>query len=200
MNINFEEMYLEKLQKYVGRKLNIIQKENEIKIIYDVETSYVLKENHNKQYSFYSIQRNELMEIAEYYSEEEMKREFAIAIKGFFSEEIDYSGANKLETAKEMSVVKGVMESQIGNEYYSIGQSQEMKINLEQKGENEYNIYLLGTNGERNYIEENLEAPFVFVRFYNEALFLKVMKERIEEYQEIFNEKLSEEEIYNIVK
>lgn len=200
MNINFEEMYLEKLQKYVGRKLNIIQKENEIEIIYDVETSYVLKENHNKQYSFYSIQRNEIMEIAEYYSEEEMKREFAIAIKGFFSEEIDYSGSDELETAKEMSVVKGVMESRIGNEYYSVGESQEMKINLEQKGENEYNIYLLGTNGERNYIEENLEAPFVFVRFYNEALFLKVMKERIEEYQEIFNEKLSEEEIYNIVK
>ena len=50
------------------------------------------------------------------------------------------------------------------------------------------NIYLLGPNGECEYIEENEEAPFGFERFYNEALYLKVILERVRGYEAIFEE------------
>lgn len=200
MNVSLEKVYLENLEKYVGKKLNIIQKENKIKIIDDVEMSYMIQGEANGHYLFYSIERNQPVKIAEYYSEEEMKRGFAIAIKGFFNDEIDYSGADELETLMEVSIVEKVMESHIGSKYFSIMNPQKMKINLEVKEKNKYNIYLLGPNNEYNYIEENIELPFAFERFYNEALFLKVMLGRIEEYQIIFEDKLSEEDIYSIIK
>ena len=73
MSINLKKVYFKKLEEYVGKKLNIVSNENEITIIYDVETSYVLQE------------------------EKEMETNFAIAIKGFFSEGIDYSGLEKIE-------------------------------------------------------------------------------------------------------
>ena len=58
----------------------------------------------------------------------------------------------------------------------------------------------LGPNGECEYIEENEEAPFGFERFYNEALYLKVILERVRGYEAIFEETLSEKEIYDIIK
>ena len=52
----------------------------------------------------------------------------------------------------------------------------------------------------KKYIEENEEAPFGFERFYNEALYLKVILERVRGYEAIFEETLSEKEIYDIIK
>lgn len=199
MSINLEKVYLKKLEEYVGKTLNIVSNESEITVIYDVETSYVLKEE-KLFYSFYCMQRNECIKIAEYHSEQEMKKKFAIAIKGFFGEEIDYSGSEEMEDTEKLSDVNKIMKSHIGERYYSIMNPQKLKINLEQKEANKYNIYLLGADGECDYIEENEEAPFVFERFYNEAIYLKVILERIGEYELIFEDKLSEQEIYGIVK
>ena len=101
---------------------------------------------------FYCIQRNERIKIAEYYSEKEMETNFAIAIKGFFSEGIDYSGLEKIEGVVKLSDVNEIMKLHIGESYYSIMNPQKLKINLEEKGSNKYNIYLLGPNGECEYI------------------------------------------------
>lgn len=163
MSINLEKAYFKKLEEYVGKKLNIVSNENEITIIYDVETSYVLQEEKEIFY-FYCIQRNERIKIAEYYSEKEMETNFAIAIKGFFSEGIDYSGSEEIEGVVKLSDVNEIMKLHIGESYYSIMNPQKLKINLEEKGSNKYNIYLLGPNGECEYIEENEEAPFAKVR------------------------------------
>ena len=55
MSINLKKVYFKKLEEYVGKKLNIVSNENEITIIYDVETSYVLQEEKEIFY-FYCIQ------------------------------------------------------------------------------------------------------------------------------------------------
>lgn len=133
MSINLEKAYFKKLEEYVGKKLNIVSNENEITIIYDVETSYVLQEEKEIFY-FYCIQRNERIKIAEYYSEKEMETNFAIAIKGFFSEGIDYSGLEKIEGVVKLSDVNEIMKVHIGESYYSIMNPQKLKINLEEKG------------------------------------------------------------------
>lgn len=120
--------------------------------------------------------------------------------KSFFSEGIDYSGLEKIEGVVKLSDVNEIMKLHIGESYYSIMNPQKLKINLEEKGSNKYNIYLLGPNGECEYIEENEEAPFVFERFYNEAVYLKVILERVRGYEAIFEDTLSEKEIYDIIK
>ena len=134
MSINLEKAYFKKLEEYVGKKLNIVSNKNEITIIYDVETSYVLQEEKEIFY-FYCIQRNERIKIAEYYSEKEMETNFAIAIKGFFSEGIDYSGLEKIEGVVKLSDVNEIMKVHIGESYYSIMNPQKLKINLEEKGQ-----------------------------------------------------------------
>lgn len=113
MSINLKKVYFKKLEEYVGKKLNIVSNENEITIIYDVETSYVLQEEKEIFY-FYCIQRNERIKIAEYYSEKEMETNFAIAIKGFFSEGIDYSGSEEIEGVVKLSDVNEIMKLHIG--------------------------------------------------------------------------------------
>lgn len=87
-----------------------------------------------KYFYFYCIQRNERIKIAEYYSEKEMETNFAIAIKGFFSEGIDYSGLEKIEGVVKLSDVNEIMKVHIGESYYSIMNPQKLKINLEEKG------------------------------------------------------------------
>lgn len=134
MSIDLEKAYFKKLEKYVGKKINIVSNENEIRIIYDVETSYVLQEEKEIFY-FYCIQRNERIKIAEYYSEKEMETNFAIAIKVFFSEGIDYSGLEKIEGVVKLSDVNEIMKLHIGESYYSIMNPQKLKINLEEKGQ-----------------------------------------------------------------
>lgn len=62
MSINLKKVYFKKLEEYVGKKLNIVSNENEITIIYDVETSYVLQEEKEIFY-FYCIQRNERIKM-----------------------------------------------------------------------------------------------------------------------------------------
>ena len=190
MSINLKKVYFKKLEEYVGKKLNIVSNENEITIFQEKKERFYL----------YRIQRNERIKIAEYYSEKEMETNFAIAIKGFFSEGIDYSGSEEIEGVVKLSDVNEIMKLHIGESYYSIMNPQKLKINLEEKGSNKYNIYLLGPNGECEYIEENEEAPFVFERFYNEAVYLKVILERVRGYEAIFEETLSEKEIYDIIK
>ena len=55
MSINLKKVYFKKLEEYVGKKLNIVSNENEITIIYDVETSYVLQEEKEIFYFFVTI-------------------------------------------------------------------------------------------------------------------------------------------------
>lgn len=44
----------------------------------------------------------------------------------------------------KLSDVNEIMKLHIGESYYSIMNPQKLKINLEEKGSNKYNIYLLG--------------------------------------------------------
>ena len=41
MSINLDDEYLKKLEKYVGKKLDIIKEENEIEFYEDVEIHYI---------------------------------------------------------------------------------------------------------------------------------------------------------------
>ena len=199
MNICLEESYINNLEKYIGRKLNIIEKENRMEVIYDAEIQYVLRRNDINHYSFYLVQRNQSSEIAEYYSELEMKRKFSIAMKEIFGEKIDYSKTDEFEKAENLAEVENLMNLYVGQEYYSIKKPQKKKINLELTEEKKYSIYFLKENDKRNYIERNLKAPFAFCRFYNEALFLKMSIEKINEYQMIFADKMEDEEIYDML-
>lgn len=199
MSLNLERAYIENLKKYVGKDLNIIESENRIEVIRDNEIQYILENDLNSNYVFYCVERGKKITIGRYFTEMEMRRKFAIAIKGFFGEKINYNNGDKFEEAKNIIEVENLMSLYVGEEYYSIMNPKKMKINLEEEEKGKYSIYLLGENGEKQYKEKKLDVPFVFFRFYSEALFFKVSIERINEYEKIFNDILGSKEKYKLI-
>lgn len=47
--------YIKKLEKYIGRKIKIINQRNKVKVIEDVEMQYILEEDTPNHYSFYCV-------------------------------------------------------------------------------------------------------------------------------------------------
>ncbi|GAA0086259.1 hypothetical protein UT300007_26980 [Clostridium sp. CTA-7] len=199
MSLNLEKSYIDNLIKYVGKDFKIFEYENRIEIMQEYEIKYILENDLNSIYRFSCVERGESLEIEKYFSEQEMKRKFAITINGLIGQKIDYKNGEKFEEAKSITEVEKLMDLYVGKEYYSIMNAQKMKINLEKNGENEYSIYLLGENGEKQYKEKKLDAPFMFFRFYSEALFFKDSIERIDKYQLLFNDILNSQEKYDLI-
>lgn len=199
MSINLDDIYIERLEKYVGKKIKIFKKENEIEFYYDVEMQYILEEK-DKVYYFYSVERGKRSEIAKYFSEKEMKRRIAINIKGFFGGTIDYNNLEKFRNIKNFEKGKELMSLYMEPEYYSIMEPKAIKINLEQ-GDNDdtYNIYFLSNKNEKKYIEKNADISFAFFRFYAESYYLKRSLKRMKEYEAIFEDKIEEKKLYGLI-
>jgi len=197
MIICLNDIYFETLEKYVGKKLDIIKGENTIKFYDDVEIQYILEEK-DKIYSFYIVERGKRSKLADYFSEREMKRELALTIKAFLGEEIDYSKSKEFDNIKNLEECKKLMNRYIEREYYSIMNPEAMKINLE-KEKDKYNIYFLNNNNEKKYIEKNIDISFAFSRLYNEACYLKWYFNLINEYEVIFDDKIEEEKLYGLI-
>ncbi|TGY40637.1 hypothetical protein E5347_14935 [Clostridium sartagoforme] len=199
MSLNLDSLYISNLKRYVGKELKIIQDKNNIEIIQDNELQYSLEKKIDNSYSFFYIERGKRIEIAQYSSELEMKRKFAIVIRGLIGKKISYENGDEFENAQNIIEVERLMGLYIGKEYYSIMNPQKMKINLEFNNNNRYSIYLLEQNGDKIYKEQNEEPPFIFFRFYSEALFYKVMTERINSYEIIFDDILTNQEKYDLM-
>ena len=193
-----DDVYFEKLEKYVGKKLKIFKGENEIEFYDDVEIQYILEEKNNI-YSFYIVERGKRAKLAEYFSEKEMKQRLAITIKGLFGEKTDYSNLEKFRNIKKLEEGKKLMSIYVEPEYYSIMNPEVMKINLEEGKKDRYNIYFLSNNNEKKYIEKNINISSAFFRFYNEARRLKRYLKRMKEYEIIFEDKIEKRKLYGLI-
>lgn len=199
MGLNLDSLYISNLKRYVGVELKIKQGKNNIEIIQDNELQYSLENKIDNSYSLFYIERGKRIKIAQYSSELEMKRKFAIAIRGLIGKKICYGNEDDFENAQNIIEVERLMTLHIGKEYYSIMNPEKMKINLEFNNNNRYSIYLLNQNGDKIYKEQNEKPPFIFFRFYSEALFYKVMTERIDTYEIIFADLLTNQEKYDLM-
>ena len=196
-----DDIYFEKLEKYVGKKLKIFKGGNEIKFYDDWEIHYIL-EKKEEIYSFYQVERGICHKPTEYFSEKEMKRHLALTIKALFGKKVDKSKAKEFRNIKNLEAGKKLMELYMEPEYYSIMNPQALKINLEQGEEKDtYNIYFLNDRNEKKYMQKDLNTntSSVFFRLYNETLYLKTSFQRVKEYELVFEDKLSEEEFYDLV-
>lgn len=199
MEFILDTLYIKKLEEYIGKKIKIINQRNKVKVIEDVEMQYILEGNSPNHYSFYSVERGKPSLIANYSSTIKMKRHFAFRMKGIFKNSLDYSKSEELRHSKDITEVEKLMELYIGKEYYSIIKPQKRKINLEYLKNEKYNIYLLWDENQKYYFEQNAETSFAFFRFYNNALSFKSDLEDISQYQEIFEDKLESEEIFELL-
>ena len=192
-----EKEYWENVEKFVGNRIEMEHLGDGVEFIANAEIKYRLIEISPNNYAFQIIERGQKRWEVEYKSNLEMKRRLALTLKGYFGKGMDYSKSKEFRGIKrnDLEKVEELMKSYIDKDFFSINQPEILKVNLEQIGDDKFNIYVLLTNGDRIYVEENAESSFAFPRFYNEALFMKENLQRINQYQEIFGETLTDYEI-----
>ena len=189
----FGNDYLEKLKVYLGKDIEISDNGDEVKIYVDAEIQYFLRKS-EERYILYMQERGNETKEKEYASELEMKRNFALWMKNTFGESIEYPFSGKFREAKSVSELKNLMSQYTEEALYSVNDLNEEKINIEQKEGDLYSIFFMDKNGNKYILEQDEEAPFVFKRFYNEVVYYGETLKQIEEYEEIFEDKLD----YNV--
>ena len=200
---DLDKNYIETLERFLDKKLTFHYLENGIEFIYDTEIQYILLEQSSTSYVFQTIEKGIIVREIEYKSALEMKRKLTLNLKGLFGEKIDYTKSELFEEIdrNDINHLEVLMNELIGSEFYSINNPEIWKINLEATEQiNVYNIYILLSDNSKIFIEENFNDIFTFPRFYNEALFLKENMERINMYQELFEDKLVENEIDELLQ
>lgn len=185
----FNSNYLEKLKVYLGEDINILDNDSEVEIYVDAEIQYFLRKN-EKKYILYIRERGYETEEREYKSEIEMRSKFALLMKRVFCENIEYPFGEKFRDVKSIEVLENLMCQYTNRSLYSVDSMKKDKINLEQNKNGLYNIFFVDKNGNKNILEKNEEAPFVFKRFYNEVVYYSEVLKQIEEYEKIFDAKL----------
>ena len=181
--------YLENLKKYIGKDINILDNGNEVRVYVDAEIQYFLKED-NQRYILYMQERGIETKEKEYAVEKEMQRNVAILLKNVFNEEVKYPFSGKFRDIATISELKNTMSQCVDKKLYSVSSLEKDKINIEQNEGGLYSIFFLDKNGEKYILEQDEEAPFVFKRFYNEVLYYGETLKQIEEYEDIFGDKL----------
>lgn len=196
--MNIDDIYIERLEKYIGENGKIFRREKEIEIIdiRDVEIRYLLEET-EKGYELSVMERGvKRYTIEEYFSEseKEIKRKLALTLKAHFGESIDdkrWQGFLKITDFEEC---KKLMNLYMEPEYYSIRNPQARKFNLEKEQE-QYNIYFLYDNGEKKYFEKGESVSDAFFHLYYDVFCFKRGLKHIKEYQLLFDDNI--EEIYH---
>jgi hypothetical protein len=187
----FDDDYLKKLRKYLGKEIIMSVSNYETRIYVDTETKYFLR-NDEYQYVLILMERGCETELAKFQTKTEMKRNFALWMKSIFGNNIKYPYADKFEGIENLSLFKELMYQYLDKELFSIDNEKENKIILTKNQDGSYNIFYLDRKGKKYFIEENEEAPFVFERFYSEVEFYGEMIQRVNEYEFVFEDKLND--------
>lgn len=202
MEITLDTQYIENLNAFIGKKIQVKNFDEYLEFPYDAELQYRLIEKPLSNYEFQAIERGKVFRSTEYnaISVKEMKRNLALNLKGLFGGSIDYSKADEFRAINfgDIEQLDHLMQKFIGSDYYSINEPQTWKVNLEIQ-ENQYNLYILLRNNDKLYREKNISSKRAYSRFYNEALFLKETIKNIHLYQKIFKDKLTDDEIDRLV-
>lgn len=190
--------YIAKLKCYIGSDVKIVNRENEVVIDLDVESKCWLRKS-GQQSILYMSERGSETEERVYDSKQEMERNFALWLKNIFSEDIKYPYSKEFSEVFTIEEVKTLMNKYADSEFYSIDVLKKQKVNLKKNKDGYYEIFFLDKYDRKYILEENSEIPFVFKRFYNEVVYFQKTLEQLREYEQIFSDKLENDEIIQLL-
>jgi len=185
----FDNDYLAKLRRYLGKDITMLDNNNETSIYGDSETMYFLR-NNGQQYILIMKERGIETKLAIFQTEIEMKRKFSLWMKNIFGNGFEYPHIDKFEDIEDASLLKELMFQYSDKELYSVDEEKEDKIILKKNQNDFYNLFFMNKNGKKHIFEQDEAAPFVFERFYTEVVFYGEMLERIKGYELIFEERI----------
>lgn len=204
MELKLGKKYMDNLEKCTGEKIQYIYIENGIEFICDMEIQYQFIKKESGIYEFLTLERGKVLrkDLMEFKSHIQIKRKLTLILMGLFGEKADFSKAQLLEKmdGENTGLLDDFMEKHIGEDYYSINNPQIWKMNLENiDKEKGYNIYLILNSGNKIYREKEIKDKRAFIRFYNETVYFKHRMMQIKKYQKIFGDKLSNEDIDELI-
>ena len=193
-------LYLNKLNIFLKNKIHIFITDPEMVKIVDNEINYILKKK-GSAYFLFIEERGSISIRSEYKNENDMKRGLAFFLKNAFGRQIDYSKPNNFEKITNICDLKKVMlNSCCDDNAYSVECPQADSINIcEAEEKTFYEIYYLDTKMNKHMIERDNKIPYIFERFYNEVIYFITKKKMIEEYENVFGDKLLDQHKFDLL-
>lgn len=190
---NFNEIeFIGKVEQYIGTNLKYEISNHVIKMYIDNEIYYTFDCNNM---NIYMYERGTKIELSHFETEKLVKANFAMLIRNSLNNGNNYINPEEIEKCSNLEELKLVCKNNLDEHYYSIGTVQIGKISIIFDGE--YEI-LLGTANKNYSIVRDSDKEYIFSRFHNEVIYYVSFLKNLKDYEVIFNEKFSEEEIMKL--
>ena len=190
---NFDEIeYIGQLEQYIGTNLKYEIINHLIKMYIDNEIYFTFN---SINLNIYLYERDIKIELAHFETEKLVKANFAMLIRNSLKNGNNYINPEEIEKCSNLEELKRICKIHLNEQYYSIGSVQAGKVSIILDGE--YEI-LLGTANKNYSIERDSDTEYIFSRFYNEVSYYVSFLKNLKDYEVIFNENFSEEEIMKL--
>lgn len=190
MDVN---IYISKLEEYIGKKIRYEIFDHEIRVYVDSEVYYDFDCSSMKVDMY---ERNIKTEIGIWKTEKVSKVNFAMLMRSVSKNVKDDVVPHEIEKCDSLDNLKFVFENYADNEFYSIGSAKTGKVSIIL--DNDYEI-LYSTNHRRYIIDKSSDKKYIFGRFYYEVTYYTSFMKNLRDYEAIFDETFSEEEIVNLI-
>lgn len=186
-------MFISRLEQYIGKKFKYEIIDQVIKAYIDNEVYYVY-DCINMKVDMY--ERNVKTELGIWGNEKVSKANFAMLMRNAFKNGKDDILPYELEQCDGLEKLRLIFEKYLNKEYYSIGSVQTGKVSLVLQ--DNYEI-LYGAGNQTYSIDGDSDEEYIFSRFYYEVTYYTSFMRNLKDYETIFNEKFSEEEIISLI-
>lgn len=191
MNIN---KFAKKLEQYISNTIYYeIINDSVIRVFVDNEIYYDFDWNQMKL-SMY--EKNIKKEIDGLNSKKESRVNFAILMRHTLQDDTVDPIPVELDKCDDLDALKFIMRNYVDRKYCSVGTIETGKLSI--IFDDNYEI-LYKTNTQKYCIDKASDKKYIFSRFYYEVTYYASFMKDLKDYQVIFNETFSEEEIGNIL-
>lgn len=184
--------FINNLERYVNKKVDYEVVDDVLRVYADNESYYDFDWRHKKLDMY---ERNVKKEIGCWNTEKVSKVNFAMLMRNVFQNNNDVL-PHELDECECLDELNLVIEKYVDKKYYSIGCAQKGKISI--IFDDGYEISY-STNNHKYIIDKDTDEKYIFQRFYYEVIFFALFMKDLKQYETIFNETFSEEEIVNLI-
>jgi hypothetical protein len=191
--------YIEKLQKYLNRTLQISGNENEFDVKVDWQSSFIIKKTFSCGQELYTIVYRERGTDRILESSSDIKRiekSLAIKLKTVFSDRPMYENKKRFEKLESEKEMVELIRHTFNQRYFSIVHKEANKISIVHGNDNKYKLYLTMLDKREQVLAEKTKMKDAYLALYNYLIFYNYYSELVSQYELIFNNhKATDEEI-----
>lgn len=185
--------FISRLGQYIDKKINYEIVDYTLKVHVNNEVYYNFDRCHMKVDIY---ERNVKTEIGSWNSEKVANVNFAMLMRNVFANDKGDTIPRELDECDSLDKLKHIMDTYADDKYYSIGSAQMGKVSI--IVDEDFEI-LYRTNNRKYRIDKDTDTKYIFGRFYHEVACFSSFMKNLRDYELIFDETFSEEEVVNLI-